>query len=218
MTKWINRVYNCGMDHFVLDTNLFFNMEAGISLGKTTEDVMKHIVGLAKKAATDGTGAFYMPPRIADEIRGFFDDPQAAILTELFAVVTIKAPDIAKIDFPAHVFYRLVDDVRGRSYRGLQIAEEEVEKTAWQMMGKETLPKIHFQKTIGPIVKNLRLRYRNATRNGFLDSVADLDLIVLAKELDGSVVTADEGVLIWARYFGVKEMPAHALAKKVAHE
>lgn len=204
------------MEHFVLDTNLFFNMEAGISLGKTTDDVMKSVISIAKQAKADGTAAFYMPPRIADEVRGFFEDPQTEILKELFAIVTIKAPDTSKIEFPAHVFYRLVDDVRGRSYRGLQIAEEEVEKTAEQMMGKETLPKIHFQKTIGPIVKNLRLRYRNATRNGFLDSVADLDLIVLAKELDGSVVTTDEGVLIWARLFGVKETPAHVLAKRVS--
>lgn len=190
-------------------------MEAGISMGKTTEEVMKSVIEMAKKGKEGGTATFYMPPRIADEIRGFFDDPQTDILKELFAAVTIKAPDASKIEFPAHVFYKLVDDVRSRSYRGLQIAEEEVEKTATQFMGKETLPKVELQKTIGPIVKNLRLRYRNATRTGFLDSVADLDILVLAKELSGSVVTTDEGVLIWARHFGIKETPAHALSVRI---
>lgn len=204
------------MDHFILDTNLFFNMEAGVSLGKNTEEVMKHVITGAQKAKADQSAAFYVPPRVADEIRGFFDDPQTDILKELFSVITVKAPTTSTLSFPADVFYKLVDDIRGRSYRGLQIAEEEVEKTATQMMGKETLPKIQFQKTMGPIVKNLRMRYRNATRNGFLDSVADLDLIVLAKELDGSVVSTDEGVLIWARHFGVKEMPASAFGKLIS--
>ena len=202
------------MENFVLDTNLFFNMEAGISLGKTTEDVMKAVIAFANNARTAKTAAFYMPPKIADEIRGFFPDGETETLKELFTVVTIKAPDTADISFPAHVFYRIVDDVRGRSYRGLQIAEEEVEKTAREMMGKEVLDKVPFQKAMGSVKKNLRMRYRNATRAGFLDSVADLDLIVLAKELDGAVVTTDEGVLVWARHFGVKEMPAPVFGKR----
>jgi RNA ligase partner protein len=174
---------------------------------------MQSVIAFARRSKSGETAALYMPPRIVDEITGFFDNPQDDLLKELFSVVTIKAPDSSKIEFPAAVFYRLIDDVRGRSYRGLQIAEEEVEKTAQEFMGRETLPKIQLQKTMGPIVKGLRMRYRNATRNGFLDSVADLDLIVLAKELNGSVVSADEGVLIWARHFGVKETPAPVFGK-----
>lgn len=202
------------MEHFVLDTNLFFNMEAGVSLGKTTDEVMKTVVDYANRARESKSAVFYMPPRIAEEIRGFFPDGETETLKELFSVVTIKAPDISTVSFPAHVFYQMVEDIRNRSYRGLQIAEDEVEKTAESMMGTEVLPKIAFQKAVGHTIKNLRLRYRNATRAGFLDSVADLDLIVLAKELDGSVVSTDEGVLIWARYFGVKEMPASAFGKR----
>ncbi|MBI1862590.1 RNA ligase partner protein [Candidatus Microgenomates bacterium] len=204
------------MDHFILDTNLFFNMEAGISLGGTTKEVMQKVIDFAVRSKADNSAVLYMPPRIVDEISGFFDNPQEDILKELLSVVIIKAPDASQVQFPAPVFYRLIEDVRNRSYRGLQIAEEEVEKTATEMMGKEVLPKVPFQKAIGAIIKTLRMRYRNATRTGFLDSVADLDLIMLAKEVNGCVVTTDEGVTIWARHFGVKEMPATAFGKRLS--
>ena len=64
-------------------------------------------------------------------------------------------------------------------------------------------------------IKNFRDRYRNATRTGFLDSVADLDLIVLSKEINGFLVTSDDGVLSWGRIFGIKEMPASVFRKRL---
>ena len=60
--------------------------------------------------------------------------------------------------------------------------------------------------TVGPSIKNFRERYRNATRFGFIDSLADLDIIMLAMELDGTIVSSDEGLILWARSFGVKEI------------
>ena len=72
-----------------------------------------------------------------------------------------------------------------------------------------------FQITIGKFIKNFRYRYRNATRTGFLDSVADLDLIVLSKEVDGFLVTSDDGVLSWGRTFGIKEMPSSIFRKRL---
>jgi predicted DNA-binding protein (UPF0278 family) len=72
-----------------------------------------------------------------------------------------------------------------------------------------------FQKKTGEIVKNLRDRYRQATRVNFLDSVIDLELITLAKELDGTVVSADEGVVRWGRFFGIKEIDPHLFKDKL---
>jgi len=83
------------------------------------------------------------------------------------------------------------------------------------MMGKQKTDKRGFQTTIGPVIKKFRERYRQATRLGFLDSVADLDLIMLAKEQDGFLVSSDEGVLKWGRRFGVKETPASIFASKL---
>ena len=76
------------------------------------------------------------------------------------------------------------------------------------MQGKTDLSKKDFEISIGEVVKKFRDRYRQATRFGFLDSLADLDIIMLSQELEGTLVSTDEGVLHWGRVFGVKEMPA----------
>lgn len=73
-------------------------------------------------------------------------------------------------------------------------------------MGKENMDKKTFEMAMRQPIKKFRERYRNATRTGFLDSLADLDLIMLAKETGGVIVSADEGVIKWARIFGVREM------------
>jgi predicted DNA-binding protein (UPF0278 family) len=83
------------------------------------------------------------------------------------------------------------------------------------MQGKAGLSKKEFEMTIGEVVKKYRERYRQATRTGFLDSLADLDSILLAKELNGILVSTDEGVLDWGRVFGVKEMPASVFGAKM---
>jgi RNA ligase partner protein len=116
---------------------------------------------------------------------------------------------------PASVFYQLVEDIRFRSYRGLSVGEEEIQKAGREMMGKADLDKKNFQITIGSIIKTFRDRYRQATRTGFLDSVADLDLIMLTKELDGYLVSTDEGVIKWGRTFGVKEITAPVFGEKM---
>ena len=37
------------MERYIIDTNLFFNMEAGIELGLNTEEVVKNITKIAKQ-------------------------------------------------------------------------------------------------------------------------------------------------------------------------
>jgi predicted DNA-binding protein (UPF0278 family) len=48
-----------------------------------------------------------------------------------------------------------------------------------------------------------------------LDSLGDLDIIMLAKELDGTVVSTDEGVMTWARKFGVKEISPSSFGQMI---
>lgn len=187
---------------YVLDTNLFFNMEAESGLGTNSKEVMRAICDYALSLG-GSTVQFYMPPAIADEILTFLPSTDET-LKKLFSVVQIKSPAISNMKFSAEVFYTLVKDIRDRSYRGLNIAEEELVHAVKGMAGKQ-LSHIEHQKEIGQYITKLRERYRNATRTKFLDSTADLDLIVLAQELDGSVVSSDEGIMIWARLFGVKE-------------
>ena len=203
------------MEKYIIDTNIFFNMEAGLSLGEKTEDVVKKVTELANKLKRQKKAEFFMPPRAVDEFLSFFENKEEPFLKAFLSAITVKAPEIASVDFPATVFYQLVDDIRQRSYRGLNIGEEEIENTARKMLGREAPDKKSFQIGVGQHIKTFRERYRNATRAGFLDSIADLDLIVLSKEQAGFLITTDEGVLKWGRIFGVKEMPAVAWVKRL---
>jgi len=204
------------MEKYVLDTNLLFNMEANLGFGSTTKAVMEGLTKCMKATKDANKAEFLMPPRIVDEVLSFFEDKEESFIKAFFEQITIKSPDLGKNPVALHFLYELVDDTRKRSYRGLQIAEDEFEAIAQQMMGKEMLAKKEFQMTIGKHIKGLRDRYRQATRAGFLDSLADLDLIVLAKEEAGYIVTTDEGVKRWGRLLGLKEMPSDIFAQKIS--
>ena len=205
------------MNRYILDANIFFNMQAGFDLGKTTIEVVTNLTKIIKQLKADKKAEFFMPPRIVDEFLSFFENKEELFLKDFLSTIIVKSPDINKINIAAPIFYQIVDDIRDRSYRGLNLGEEEIEKVAIEMMGVEKLDKKSFQIKIGAFIKNYRLRYRNATRTGFLDSLGDLDLIVLAKEQDAIVVTSDEGVFKWARIFGVKEILAGVWKQQLLH-
>lgn len=203
------------MESYILDTNLFFNMEEGLNLGEKTEEVVVRLTKIANKLKKDKQAVFYMPPRIVDEFLSFFENKEQLFIKEFLASIHIQSPSVGSITFPATVFYQLVEDIRDRSYRGLRIGEEEIERAGILMQGKKDLSKKDFQITIGEVTKKFRERYRQATRVGFLDSLGDLDVIMLARQLDGVLVSTDEGLLQWGRVFGVKEMPAAVFGAKM---
>jgi RNA ligase partner protein len=57
---------------------------------------------------------------------------------------------------------------------------------------------------VGEIIRSLREKYRDALRQGILDSKEDVDVILLAYELDAILVSADEGIREWAKQLGIK--------------
>lgn len=197
---------------FVFDTNIFFNLEANTGLGNNPGQIMESLFNYGKHIGKERV-LFYMPPSIVDEIYTFISRDDSTF-KKLISIINVKAPDKSQILFSVEVFYTLIQDVRQRSYRGLTIAEEEIHNAVSSMTGNK-LDRIEFQKEIGKHITKLRDRYRNATRTKFLDSVADLDIIVLAKELNGHVVSADEGIHRWAREFGVHEVQPMFLSERL---
>lgn len=190
-------------------------MEEGLDLGEKTEEVVVRLTNVANKLKKDKQALFYMPPRIVDEFLSFFENKEQPFIKEFLASIHIQSPNIGSITFPATVFYQLVEDIRGRSYRGLRVGEEEIERAGVLMQGKTGLSKKDFQITIGGVMKKFRERYRQATRVGFLDSLGDLDIIMLTRELSGVLVSTDAGLLQWGRAFGVKEMPSSVFGAKM---
>lgn len=201
------------MQIYVIDTNLFFNMEAKMGIGNDTETIIRNMTKYVKAAKK--SAVFYMPPRIVDEIKSFFEDPEQEFLQDFFARITIKSPNLGELMINSHVIAEYIEESRKRAYRSQDVAEEEIKHAGEMFMGKEVLPQKEFQMAVGKIIKNFRGRYRNALRTGFIDSLADFDLIMLAKEQDAFLVSTDEGVIQWGRKLGVKEVDPSVLGKSL---
>ena len=80
--------------------------------------------------------------------------------------------------------------MRHRIDKGLRVAEQAVRNV---IADKEP-----------ETITNLRKKYRSALREGIIDSKEDVDLILLAKEMDGILVTADTGIMTWADKMGIR--------------
>jgi len=200
------------MEKYVLDTNLFFNMEPGLGIGGKTNEVIEVTTTALRRLKKENKRQFLMPPSIVKEIKSFFEE-ETQLLKEFFAEITIKSPNITDTIFPASLFYILVKEIRERSRRGLEVAEDELYKAVSSLAPIKLDNKMDIQIKTGLFTKSLRERYRQSTRTKFLDSVADLDLIVLSKEEDAYLISTDEGVVVWGRRFGVKEMDPEVFGK-----
>ena len=206
------------MKRYVIDTNLFFNMGSGLGFGKTTQGVVEKITQIMRSEGVKENIELLVPPRVVDEFLSFFEDKEQLFIKDFLGVLSVKSPDAGSLTVPATIFAEMVKDVRTRSYRGLRIGEEEIVRTAKECVGTSNLSAVELQKKTGEFIKSFRDRYRNATRTGFLDSSADLDLILLAKEQDAFLVTADEGVVQWGRLFGVKEVTPEVFGRSLENE
>jgi hypothetical protein len=201
------------MDSFVIDTNFFVNQEIKTGFGSTTNQVAEGFYELAKK--TSNIALFFIPPTIRDELSEFVTEKR--LWDNLVSIFTIKNPSVNTTTIPSHVLYEFVNEARERMSKGLKIGEEKIKDAAQFFSGKEQMDKIVFEKSIGPIITNFRDRYRNATRFQFIDSVADLDLIILALETNSHLVSSDEGVIRWGRKFGVKEQSPTSFQQKLLY-
>ena len=202
------------MNTYIIDTNILFNMEASMGLGPTTKEILQNLVKILPLAKKNNE-ELLMPPAIVQEIESFFDNQDDALLKAFLGFVTVRSPSYHDNAFSGDLFNDLIEDYRSRAYRGMKVSEEEIIKAAETFMGKEVLPQKDFQKSVGKIISSLRDRYRNATRTGTIDSPADFDLIMLAKESDGNLITTDEGIIAWSRKIGVTEMSAQVFGKKM---
>ncbi len=100
---------------------------------------------------------------------------------------TVRSPDLFNLHVPAAVLHFFIRDIRQRIDRGLRVAEQ----AARAENSDETL-------------RHLRKKYREVVRTGIVDSVEDLDVVLLAKEIGGTILTADEGIRNMAQVLGIQ--------------
>lgn len=188
--------------NFCLDTNIFFSFQKGINLGGSPGEVADHLTKVGKS----GKVGLYMPPRIVEELYHLVEPSTKNKIDALLTQVIVQSPATHNQLVGANILYDFINENRLRTQQGLHIADDILVHAAQDYLQRQEMTKVDFQKSLQPIKENLRLRYRNATRTGFIDSVADLDLLFLAKEMDANLISADEGVVLWGRKLGVKEM------------
>lgn len=185
-----------------IDTNVLFSFQKGVDLGENPSEVARAL----SKASQTGGVRFFMPPRIVEEIEDMISDDVKQDIHELMTHIVVQSPNTHTQTVGAQTLYEYIGENRTRSLQGLHVAEEVLVQAAQQYSQHPITGRIEIQKSLQPLKETLRSRYRNATRTGFLDSLADLDLILLSRETESYLVTADEGVLVWGRKMGVKEM------------
>ncbi|HDZ36513.1 MAG TPA: RNA ligase partner protein [Thermococcus sp.] len=177
---------------FVLDTSIFVNPGIRGKFGDSPTEAMRTFLGYAEKLF--GKVEFYMPPGIYREVMHFVDAEE--LLPEIELYIIKKPPNVHDIKIPAFVVYELIDDIRRRIDKGLRVAEKAVREGVIET------------DNVDKIIQKLRRNYRKALREGIVDSKEDFELILLAKELDAVIVSADVGILTWAQKMGIKWIDA----------
>ncbi len=193
------------METFIIDTNFFINQQRPTGLGSTKEDVVRSFVERYTPLVASRVVQFLSTPESFREIVAFFDDEQT-VSKNLQSVISIQSPSLTTLSLSATLFHELVGEINKRLYKGMRVTEEIIKEIVKTSELPEQAEEVY--------VKKLRSQYRQATREGFLDSIIDLGLILLARETQGYVVSSDKGLLAWARKFGCKELfPEHMLTK-----
>ena len=175
------------MDSFVLDTSIFTNPDVYGQFGESPGVAMDAFLRLERRSGA----RFYMPSSVFDElclIKG------KEIPPDFEAVVRIRSPRRFNITVPAGILYEFIEEVRTRIDRGLRIAEEHAKMAQAGIEAED----------VGKVINRLRGRYREALRQGIIDSREDMDVLLLAYELDAVLLSADQGLRKWADKVGVK--------------
>jgi len=172
-------------DRIVLDTSIFVNPDVRNDFGRSPTDA---ITGFLKIARQITDLEFYMPSSIFNELTNFIS--LSKVPGELLSVIHQKSPSKYELTCPALFIYELVEDMRERINRGLRIAEKAVRAVS--------------EEDERDVIRSMRKNYREALRDGIIDSREDVDLIFLAKELNAILVTVDNGALIWAEKLGIR--------------
>lgn len=175
------------LKRFVLDTSLFVNPAARKAFGKDPDSAVKKFIQIARKKSD---AAFFMTPITMRELKNFIKPKTSE---ELSIVVKQRSANLYAIYLPAAVLYKFIDNIRSRIDKGLRIAEQ---------YAIDNKPNNEMK------LKTLREKYRTALRSGIIDSKEDFEALMLAKEIDGVIITADEGVINFADEIGCEWMNA----------
>jgi hypothetical protein len=181
-----------GLPHrsrLVVDTSIFISPDSQQLFGS---DAGAAISGFLQHVRTRGMEV-YVPLSIYRELSTFVHQEHLYLLHR-HAVV--RAPDLYNLQVPAAIFHTFVRDLRQRVNKGLNIAEKAIKS--------DNIPEN---------VRWVRQHYREALRSGIVDSVEDLEVVLLAKEVGAIILTHDQGIANMAEELGIEVFGAEELIR-----
>ena len=185
------------MYRFVLDTSLFTNPDVHAQFAPDALEAIQVFIDEAKHSDVE----FFMPSSVYEELSKMKHLGEMA--ADFESVVRLRSPRRYSLMVPSELIYELIEELRARIDKGLRIAEE-LTKMAQQSGGIDDA---------GRLINRLRDRYREALRQGVIDSKEDVDVLLLAYELDATLVSGDEGLCKWADKVGIKLLNSRHLRR-----
>jgi len=187
---------------YVLDTSAFTNAIESRDPAKVIPFLRKLIRQVADCRMRVGVSCYIPTPTICDELAVSLRQMDAPddLYTDLDTWFIKKTPNRYDVKISAQIFYEYISEIRDRVNKGLRVSEEHVRHAS-------------KKKKHEPVITALREKYKSALREGILDSKEDLDVLLLAKELDATVVSADEGIRKWAERLGLTYLEAKNFPK-----
>lgn len=191
---------------YVLDTSAFLTNY--IRDDESLESAVKGLLETIEEATRGENIEFYMPPSTFAELRKILNsnDVDDEVIDSLEAWVTKKSPSRYEISVPGEVVAKFIEDMRDRVNKGLRDAEKAIR----DVEDTEEPDKQHYTSE-DVVVSDLRDKYKETMRKGILDSREDLDMLLLSREIDATLVTEDRGVINWAEDFGVSYIKGRKL-------
>lgn len=189
----------------MLDTSVFITEEIREE-EEELEDALRRLLKLISEAKLKLNISCYIPPSTYDELTTILEDRDVSdeVFTLLNTWLIKKNPSRFEVMIPSEIVYEFISDLRDRMNKGLRVSEKAVRKA--QESKKDELEDHEYMTEVDKVISDLRSEYRRALRQGVLDSREDLDLLILAKELEAGVVTEDLGIINWAEDFGLRYM------------
>ncbi|EFI34651.1 Protein of unknown function UPF0278 [Desulfonatronospira thiodismutans ASO3-1] len=164
----------------VLDTSILTNPESRQYFGEDLPSAIKKICFLVQECGFE----LYIPSSVFKELSNFVP---AKELTGLRILAVVRNPDLYNLQVPAAIFHAFIHKLRQRVNKGLQVAEKAIER--------DNLPEN---------IRWVRQHYREALRSGILDSTEDLEVVLMAREVQGLVLTEDQGICSMASDLGLE--------------
>lgn len=179
-------------EKIVIDTSIFINPDSFNLFGNSPREALDNILNKIYRKNIK----VYIPPLVLEEIIKCLNKEDLSLKN--LSLIQKKPARKYEILVPSLFLYELVEEIRQRINKGLRVAEKYTRKALTQSNEQE-------------LIKSLREEYRIALREGIIDSSQDVELLILAKDIEAPLASSDKGLIKWAHKLGIETITPQEL-------